>query len=70
MIRKRRKEGKVYDAVIEAFKERGLDTEDISLASLTPGGYQLIIAKDTIIGEYNPRYKQMILYSDIVKESE
>ena len=64
-----RKEGKVYDGVIEALKERGLDIIGIEVGSLTRGVWHLILLNGEVIGEYNHRSKRIILYSDIVKES-
>lgn len=66
----RRKEGKAYDSVIEALKERGLDTTGVEVDSLTRGSEHLILLNGEVVGEYNHRSKQMFLYSDIVKESE
>lgn len=64
-----RKEGKVYDGVIEALKEKGLDTIGIEVGSLTRGVWHLVLLNGEVIGEYNHRTKRIILYSDIVKES-
>ena len=66
-----RKEGKVYDAVVEAFKERGLDTMGIEVYTTGRGFYHLILLNGEVIGEYshNHRHKELLLYSDIVKES-
>lgn len=64
-----RKEGKVYEGVIEALKDRGLDTIGIEVLTGNKGPYHYILQNGEVIGDYNHSSKRIILYSDTVKES-
>lgn len=63
-----RKDGKVYEAVVEALKEMGRDTSGIQVAAPHSGPDRWIISDGRVIGEYNHVSKRLILYSDIVNE--
>lgn len=63
-----RKDGKVYEAVVEALKERGQNTADIQVFTTNRGSRHEVVLDGRIIGEYNHRWKQLILYGDIVNE--
>lgn len=62
-----RKEGKVYEAVIEALRARGARVDGVSVATGNRGPYHLILQDDEIIGEYNHVSHRVFLYENIVK---
>ena len=63
-----RKDGKVYEAVIEALKDRGIKTEDVAVASLAPGSEHMILLNGEIIGEYNHINRRIFLYENIIRK--
>jgi len=61
----RRTEGKVYEAVAELLRARGIDTKGLEVAALHRGPDQLVLIDGEIIGTYNFRSRELVLYSDM-----
>lgn len=53
--------GKVYDAVIEILKERGISTEGIGVKGVRGNGYHWIVKDDRVVGEFNHKSKECTL---------
>ena len=54
--------GKVYEAVIELLKERGIDTEGVGVRCTRGNGYHSIIKNECIIGDYNYKSKEIKIH--------
>lgn len=61
----RRKEGKVYEAVVELLRERGMEPEGLEVDALGRGPEQLVLVDGVVIGSYNYRSRELVLYSDL-----
>lgn len=60
-----KKEGKVFDAVFVALKQRGINPEGLEIATLWRGPDHLVILNDETVGEYNHVSKKLSLYEDL-----
>lgn len=54
--------GKVFEAVIERLKERGIDTEGVSIRCTRGNGYHWILKDERVIGEYNFKSKEITIH--------
>lgn len=56
--------GKVHTQVADLLRLRGIETEGLKIATLTPGTDHLVLIGDESIGEYNHRSQKLTLYRD------
>ena len=63
-----RKEGKVYEAVVDCMRARGCATEGLEVATLGRGVDHIVLRKGEVIGGYNHASKRLYLNEDIIED--
>lgn len=59
-----REDGKVFNAVLDLLIARGVEPFQIMIATLGRGTDHLVLKEGNIIGTYNHRSRELILYED------
>ena len=59
-----REGGKVFNAVLDLLVARGVEPFQITIATLCRGTDHLVLKEGNIIGTYNHRSRELILYKD------